>query len=470
MKALKSSLIYFSGTILEKGLAFLLIPLYTHYLSTTEYGILNMIQSVIAIFTIVFSLSLSGAASRFHFDGRERYRQIHYGNLFSYLTLFSVVGTLFLWLFKSEIFSLIGNIPVYPYIYFVIIISYGSAIFSLYQLMLQMEHQAVEYTKNNLAKFILTTLLSIYFVIYTIKKVDGILLATSMVLIYFLFYIFYSIQKKKIKLNFNKKLIKKNLSYTIYLVPHNLAGVLNNVLDRFYISYMINLSNVGVYALAGQLSSVLGLFSTAINRALTPSILKAYKYKNYRYLKELANIVIIFITILALVLSLFSYDILAFIVPQSYNDANLVISLLSFYAVVQMYYYMTCGVLFYDKRATKYVAMATMLALALNFVLNYFFIQLWGLQGAAGATLISIIIVNYIVIFIADRYIKVGFEHLKIHFFIVIGFLIAHLCYNVLWTIKISIVFIVLSVFLFMERRSLLIRSLRGYIYEKINH
>jgi len=470
LKTLISTSIYFLGTILEKGLAFLLIPLYTHYLSTKDYGILTIIQSLIAINTIIFSLSLNGAASRFHFDGNKLYRQFHYGNIFLSVTIFSVIGSLLLFLVKDKLFLLIGNVPIYPYIYFVIVISYTTVIFSLYQLMLQMEHKAIRFVTNNIIKFLLTTLLTVYFILILNKKADGVLLASAIVYIFFTIYIFIQIRKQRIKLNLNKKLLKKNLSYSIYLVPHNLASILNTFLDRFFITNMINISNAGVYALAGQISGVLGIFSIAINRAATPSILKAYKDRNYQYLINLANISIIFIALMTLFVSLFSYEIINLISPQSYHKASNIIPILGFYYVVQMYYFMTVGVLFYKKEATKYVAVATLLSLSLNFIFNYFFIKWWGIQGAAVATLLSIVIVNYIVIFIANRYIVVGFEHKKIHFIIISGFLIANI--NSLFLLgillKLVIFFGYMFAILFLERNNPLLDKIKRKISEYI--
>jgi O-antigen/teichoic acid export membrane protein len=463
MKALKSTVIYFIGTIVEKGLAFLLIPLYTHYLSTTDYGILTIVQSMIAMAIIIFSLSLSGSASRFHFDGKEFYKKFHYGNIFLLVSFFSFFGSLLLLVFKEKIFNLVGGIPIYPYIYFIIIISYGNIIFSLYQLMLRMEYKAYEFVKNNLIKFIFTTILSIYFVVYLHKKVEGILLASVIVFLIYILYIFFKLIKRGIKFNTNERLTKKNLSYSIYLVPHNLAGILNTILDRFYISNMIDLSNAGVYALAGQLAGIISLFASIIDNSLTPNILKAYKDKNYPYLKNLANITIIFVTIIALGLSLFSPEIIYLIAPKEYENAKLIIPILSFYAVVQMYYFMTSGVLFYEKKATKFVAVATVTSLLLNFIFNYFFIKFFGVKGAAIATLLSIIIVNYFSIFIGNKFIKVGFEHKKIHFVIISGFLVANYCYDFHILTKIIALSILLFIFLYIEKNNILFKSLKIY-------
>jgi O-antigen/teichoic acid export membrane protein len=449
---LKTTIIYLIGNILEKILSFLMLPLYTHYLSATDYGLLTIIQSLITINVIIFSLSLKGAASRFHFDGRSFYKKIHYGNIFLSVTLFSILGSLLLWIFKEKIFKLIGNIPVYPYIYFIIIISYGNIIFTLYQLMLQMEHKAIKFIKNNLIRFFFTTLLSIYFIVFLGKKVEGILLSSAIIFLGYLVYIYINLVKMEIKFNLNIRLIKKNLSYSIYLVPHNLASILNIFLDRFYISNMINLYSTGIYALAGQFANILSLFSTTINNAITPNILRAYKEKNYLYIKNLTNIIIVFISIVALIISFFSPEVVNFIAPKEYKNAQTIVPLLSFYGVFQMYYFLTSRILFYEQKATEFIPFITIISLLLNFIFNYFFIKFFGVKGAAIATLLSIIIVNYFSIFIGNKFIKVGFEHLKIHFFIIVSFLAANCFYVYNFLLKIIILIIMIIIFLVIEK------------------
>ena len=71
-------------------------------------------------------------------------------------------------------------------------------------------------------------------------------------------------------------------------------------------------------------------------------------------------------------LSLFSPEIVNLIAPDEYKNAYLVISILSFYFVVQMYYFMTSSVLFYIEKATKFVSIATITSFILNIILNYF--------------------------------------------------------------------------------------------------
>ena len=235
-----------------------------------------------------------------------------------------------------------------------------------------MEHRALEYGLNSIVKFIISALFAIILIIYFNRKADGVLEGLAISFTFFSFYIFFKLKKEKIKFNFNKRLLKRNIKYSIFLIPHNLAGIFMQFMDRFFISNMINLSQVGIYSLGGQISGVLGIISSAINNATVPNVLKAYKDENYLYLIDLADLSIVFLSFIAFMLSLFSPEIVNLIAPDEYKNAYLVISILSFYFVVQMYYFMTSSVLFYIEKATKFVSIATITSFILNIILNYF--------------------------------------------------------------------------------------------------
>jgi len=470
MKTLKTTLIYLISTIVEKGLGFLLIPVYTHYLSTQDYGILTLIQAFIAVMVIFFTLSLSGAGSRYHFEiNKVFYRQLHYGNIYASVIVISLVMSLVLFVCKEWIFKLMGNIPIYPYFYLAVGIGYFMVIFNLYQLKLQMEHRAIEYSINSVLKFFFGAVFSIFFVIYMQKKADGVLLGQLLGLVLIVGYVIYKL-KNEIKLNLNIKLMKRNIKYSIFLVPHNLSGIAMQLMDRFFIANMLTVSQAGIYAVGGQISGILGVINTLLNRGVTPNILRAFKEDNLEYLRNIANIYIIFVVILSLFFSLFSRNIINIIAPNEYQQAYMVINILVVYFIYQMYYFMVVGVLFYVEKATKFIPLITTFSLFWNLIFNYLFIKLFGMIGAAIATSLSMIIVTYIVIFIADKYIKVGFNHLKIHFYILIALVIsnAKFIFNLKFALKITILSMLITLFFFLERNNVLIKSFKRKIYEKV--
>jgi O-antigen/teichoic acid export membrane protein len=264
--------------------------------------------------------------------------------------------------------------------------------------------------------------------------------------------------------------MKRNIKYSIFLVPHNLSGIAMQLMDRFFIANMLTVSQAGIYALGGQISGILGVINTLLNRGVTPNILRAFKEDNLEYLRNIANIYIIFVVILSLFFSLFSRNIINIIAPNEYQQAYMVINILVVYFIYQMYYFMVVGVLFYVEKATKFIPLITTFSLFLNLIFNYLFIKLFGMIGAAIATSLSMMIVTYIVIFIADKYIKVGFNHLKIHFYILIALVIsnAKFIFNLKFALKITILSMLITLFFFLERNNVLIKSFKRKIYEKV--
>jgi len=205
----------------------------------------------------------------------------------------------------------------------------------------------------------------------------------------------------------------------------------------------------------------LTVLNTSINKSLVAKTLESFQNRDYTYIASVANIVILVTISAALLLSLFAPEIISLIAPVQYYDAWTIIPSLSFYFVVQMYYYRTCGVLFYIEKATKYVTFTTVFSLAINIILNYIFIQAMGMFGAALATFISIIVVNYLVIYISNKYIKINFTHAKIHAYIIFSYILA----NINFFVKINLLFKILLFLLFLllafyfERKNYLIKN-----------
>ena len=66
-KILQNSAIYTVIMVLQKGISFFLMPLYTAFLSPVDYGILGVVSSISSFLSVFISLGLETAAARFYY-------------------------------------------------------------------------------------------------------------------------------------------------------------------------------------------------------------------------------------------------------------------------------------------------------------------------------------------------------------------------------------------------------------------
>ena len=63
----------------QKILAFLLVPLYTSFLSTQEYGIIDLVSTTVNLLIPVFSLNMAEGVMRFTLEDKENKDYLSYG-------------------------------------------------------------------------------------------------------------------------------------------------------------------------------------------------------------------------------------------------------------------------------------------------------------------------------------------------------------------------------------------------------
>ena len=82
-KILQNSAIYTVIMVLQKGISFFLMPLYTAFLSPSDYGILGVVSSVSSLMAVFITLGLEAAAARFYYKYNKDEDQAKkiYGNV-----------------------------------------------------------------------------------------------------------------------------------------------------------------------------------------------------------------------------------------------------------------------------------------------------------------------------------------------------------------------------------------------------
>jgi O-antigen/teichoic acid export membrane protein len=384
---LKNSFVYTSSSFAQKGLTFLLLPLYIHYLNAAEFGSVTIVLAFSYVISILFTLGLDSAVVRFYYDKKEAESfKIFFGTiLISILTIACINYLLLITLLRPVIQILLDEIPFYPYAFIGFAIAIFQPLYNFSLAFFQAKHEAVKYALASWFYFIVNISLTVLFVIVLEWKGEGyllaILFAQAIACLVSLF-----ILRKEYTLTFRFNYLKTALGYSSPLIPHSLASQAASYADRFILNKFMNTATVGVYQVGTVLSMPAELLAFNINRAFMPSFFKATDEKAPldKIIDTSLIIVLLYLTVAALI-SAFCPEVLSWFFGPAFIPAATVIPLIAFAYVNSGLYYLFSAALFYEKKLTRYVPICTILGGVTTIGLNLALIPVAGIAGAGFA-------------------------------------------------------------------------------------
>lgn len=181
-----------------------------------------------------------------------------------------------------------------------------------------------------------------------------------------------------------------------------LSGLMVSVygqMDRIMLKSMLGEASVGYYSAALTICSMWPFVVAAITDASRPIILAQYKSDAPQYQKNLIRLysVIIYVSVAAaLVISILSKFIIWVLYGEAYYQAQSVLCIMSWYTIFSQLG-VARSIWMVPNGMQKYEKYIAALGAACNLILNAVMIPLWGVNGAAAATLVTQIFTNFIV-------------------------------------------------------------------------
>lgn len=157
-RVLQNSAIYTIIMVLQKGISFLLLPIYTYFLSPADYGVLGVVSSISSFLSVLISLGVGGAASRFYYlhkNDKEYHRRL-YGTIALVILCNTITfGSLFIFGHKYLIDPIIGKIDFYPFVIVGLLTVLVTPLYTFFQEYLQTIQDGKRYGINSLSFFFL---------------------------------------------------------------------------------------------------------------------------------------------------------------------------------------------------------------------------------------------------------------------------------------------------------------------------
>jgi O-antigen/teichoic acid export membrane protein len=423
----KNTAVYFFANVLTKAAAFFLIPVYTIFFTTKEYGILNLVQITASFIFIFYILGLRASIKRFYFDYKEG--EEGQKKLIGIITLFTfLVGLFFsilLSIFGKYIFLyFLEDVPFRPYLFIAVWIAFFRIFHQIKLAVLQNKQKAFFYTLLD-SGFILANILLTIIVVVVLKKglTGKVWLDLFLIITFSIISLILLLKDMKLHTDFTQ--IKAPLKFSLPLIPHMLSGFLMSTIDRIFLERIIDLETVGLYSLAFNIGLILYMFIDSVRLSYTPYFNKTAVEEGDKAKPKFAKITtyaFLLYTLAGIFLIIFSKEFISLISDKDYHQAYTVFPVIIFTNVLNGLYFFFVRPLLYLKSYTRFVSIATLIAAMVNIGLNYFLIIEYGMKGAVWATFISIAVKLVLVWYFAQKkyFIKYELKRLLIILFILI--------------------------------------------------
>lgn len=390
----KDTIIYGLGNVAVKIVGLALIPVFTNqkFFSIEDFGIMGVLDISALVLTAVLASALPQSLTRWYWDKDHKKNQK--GIFFMAISTQTIVSIAFCLVLipLSKFFSIIiFSKPDWSVVITYIIIASGiQAINNIVNTLMRLQSRSVLYTITNIFKLVSVLTLTLYFILAKRMGLEGIYLAqvigNGLVVLILLGYTL-----RNSKVFFDKMVFKAMNAYGFPLLLANISAVLLNVIDRYSLNSLALLKYVALYTFAFKITSVLKLVVVdSIKLAIGPMMIKRMDSPNNKRFYSKVLLYTSFALMFTIVgVSLFSYEIIKLIAgSKKFWDAVVIIPILSLSIFFVNMKEVTVYGLHIAKK-TSIIGVIVVFTSILSLLLNFMFIPIWDITGAAIATLLG---------------------------------------------------------------------------------
>lgn len=410
---IKNTFIYIAQSVLTGLLTVFLYPVITKILDPSVYGVYILAMVYASVIVGIANMGCIVGYERNYFVVENSEQQI--GRLLSTVQIF--VGTSFAivimigWISREWLSKALFDSLAYSRLWFYMLIAMCfSSLAQYYLTHLKNAGRALIYFTMTILQAVVNFVLVYILLIYTDLGVYSLvyaILISNVIMCLSLF----THQFINLTVGFEKALLSDVLKISIPLTPKVLFGFLNTQFDKIMLGMLSSIGNVAIYAIAQRIALFIFTFMTALDRVFKPNIYRMLFSQNNN--SEISRYVLPFAYLAlfpALIMILFSDELMSLLVASSYREGASVLVILSLYYALMFISKITSTQLIYAKK-TWLTSKLMLVGVVLNILLNIPMIIYWGFIGAAIATTFSSAIMTYVHYHYAQKFAAITWEY-----------------------------------------------------------
>jgi len=441
---------YLIVNIVTAVIAIFTLPIFTKFLSPSDFGILAIFFLFGSLISNFLSLGLQMATTRFFFKQKKRFgyfKFLNFTNLFSILVIYFFFSFPIFFYSDQLAFLLFNNEISGTLLFFSYLLGCIMRVYYYLNELLIISEDSELYLKINLSTVILVPLTSIIILFNTTFTYEARVI--SSICIFFLFtFILILTNKKLFIFIFNFNSLKRSLKFSYPQMPNTIVNYVSEATDKVIVNNYFGSSDVGILSLSYRIADISKLFINSFLQSWGP-----FFYQNIEKKKKISKImreyyqIIGIISFLCLSISIFSYEIVSILTNENFYLVSNFIPLICLYIfITHIFSVLTKPQLVYAEKLNL-LLLVSFLGVTLNIILCLYLVPLLGVLGAILAVLLSGFFSNLVGFYYGQKFCPLPINLKKLINIILIYIFIIYLV-NLLNKFNISFIFTFLIKFL----------------------
>lgn len=441
-KLVGQTAIYGISSVVGRFLNYLLVPLYTYNLPANEYGVVTELYAYVSFLIIILTYGMETGFFRFS-ESEKNSDKVYSTTLISLLTT-SASFIFFVSIFYGNIANAIGYKEHPEYILWFGIIIALDAFSSIPFARLRQQNKSIRFASIKFINIIVNVGLNLFFIKLCPYLLDknpdswvslfyggnitvayifiSNLIASTVTIILLLPNIF------RIKLIFDRILLRKILIYSFPLLIAGLAGMINETLDRILLKIFLphnvdKMYQIGIYGANYKIAILMTLFIQMFRYAAEPFFFSQFKEKNSKQTYALVMKYFIIFGLFIFLFVMLYIDIIKYFIGESYREGLKIVPIILLANLFLGIIY-NLSIWYKLTNKTKYGAFIAIFGAIITIIINIILIPKIGYMGSAWATFIcyfSMMILSY---FIGQKHFKIKYNLFDIFIYFISAILL----------------------------------------------
>ena len=411
----KHSTIFAAGNFANQFVSFILLPVYTRFLTPNDYGIKELIGLTTDVIGILLAMTIASAIQRFYFeydDVKDRNEVISSAiiliggiGIIAVFCLYFTAGSMALYILNDSSLGYFFQIAFVSMLF--------QAVNSVGFDYLRANQRSKSFVGYSFGKMVVGISLNIYFICFLKIGVLGILLTTLITtVLVFLTLVIPLLHITGIR--FSIKKIREMAKFGFPLSLSQIGAFVVHLSDRFFIKAYWSVADTGLYSLGYRFGTLPGTFiSVPFNQTWQPRRFEMHKKENSEQVfGRIFTYYLMLLIFCGLGVAVLTRDVLMIVADPAFWSAYKIVPIIILSNIIyNLSPHLSMGLLIAKK--TKYLAMIDGSNGILVLVLNFVLIRSYGAYGAAVATLIAFVYKISLIYYFSSKYYQIHFRNVE---------------------------------------------------------